>query len=511
MFTSPTPATPAWPGALVWLLAAALLVLLDGRVDLANLALVLVAGSALAALWLPGWLAAGAGALAVPVFNWAFVPPRHSLTVDLRQHALLLAALLLVNLLVATLMQRLRRQAARADGLARHEARLRAWADTLRDAERPALLAGTLLQHLGALSGGPVALLAIDPASTDTPPALLRVGDADSNQAAGLDLCLRGGQALGAGSGRHEEQPDVYLPLRGRGRTLGAVLLAGLGRQPDADERRTQAQSLCDPFGLALQRAHEARVNQAVQAQAQLQAVRNALLTAISHDHRTPLAAILGAASSLQQQDDRLSREQRQRLVARIVDQAQHLRRLTDNTLQLARLDAPGLQLNCGWESAEDLVGAALQRARNHDPQRRLRARLEPGLPLLWCDALLLSQLLDNLVDNALKYSPDGAPVELLVRSQPDAVVLAVRDRGAGVAPAWRERVFEPFHRGAEPMPGGPGAPARGGTGIGLAVCRAIARAHGGELKLCARGQGGSSFELWLPQRQQPTAHAEAA
>jgi two-component system sensor histidine kinase KdpD len=237
----------------------------------------------------------------------------------------------------------------------------------------------------------------------------------------------------------------------------------------------------------------------------------NTFLAAISHDHRTPLAAILGAASSLQQQDDRLSREQRQRLAARIVDQAQHLRRLTDNTLQLARLDAPGLQLNCGWESAEDLVGAALQRARSHDPQRRLRARLEPGLPLLWCDALLLSQLLDNLIDNALKYSPEGAPVELLVRSQPDAVVLAVRDRGAGVAPAWRERVFEPFHRGAEPMPGGPGAPARGGTGIGLAVCRAIARAHGGELKLRARGQGGSSFELWLPQRPQPTAHAEAA
>lgn len=505
--TAPPTATPRWPGLLVWSAGAAAMLALDGQVDLANLALLLVLTATLATLWLPGPLAAGAGVLAVLAFNWRFVPPRHSLAVDLRQHALLLGGMLLVQLVVVGLMERLRRRAQQAAAAGAREALLRSWSDTLRDADEPVAHAAELLRHLATLTGVPTALVVEDPHATASPAPVMHVGEADADQAVGLAHCQRSGQAMGAGSGRHEEQPDVYLPLRGRGRTPGAVVLRGLGRHADRPELRAQAQALCDLFGQALQRAHEADQARHTHEQAQLQAVRNALLAAISHDHRTPLATILGAASSLQQQDERLSREQRLRLVSRIVDEAEHLRRLTDNTLQLARLDAPGLQLQADWESAEDLVGAALQRARAHDPQRRVRARLEPGLPLLWCDAMLLSQLLDNLIDNALKYSPADAPVELLVRSQPDAVVLAVRDRGAGVAPAWRQRVFEPFHRGAEPMAGAPTSPGlaeRPGAGVGLAVCRAIARAHGGELKLRPRGHGGSSFELWLPLRPQP-------
>ena len=139
-----------------------------------------------------------------------------------------------------------------------------------------------------------------------------------------------------------------------------------------------------------------------------------------------------------------------------------------------------------------------LARARRQDAGRRVRARLEPGLPLLWCDALLLTQLLDNLVDNALKYSPAESPVEILARREGEQLVLAVRDRGPGIAPAWRERIFEVFQRGqgAEPMRG---------AGVGLAVCRAIARAHGGGHRLRSRGRGGASFECVLPLREPPT------
>jgi two-component system sensor histidine kinase KdpD len=117
---------------------------------------------------------------------------------------------------------------------------------------------------------------------------------------------------------------------------------------------------------------------------------------------------------------------------------------------------------------------------------------LEPGLPLLRCDALLISQMLDNLIDNALKYSAAPQPVEIWARLQADQLVLAVRDRGPGVPSEWRERIFETFERAGASA----SAP---GSGVGLAVCRAIARAHGGELRLRPRGHGGSSFEAWLP------------
>ena len=295
--------------------------------------------------------------------------------------------------------------------------------------------------------------------------------------------------------------------------SLGAAVLRRREGARADPSLRANAQALCDQMGLALQRALSGREEQRAREQAQTQGVRNALLAAISHDYRTPLATIMGAASSLDEQAERLSVEQRRRLARSIVDETAQLSRLTDNTLQLARLDAPGVKLRCDWESAEEIVGAALRHARRRDPERRVRARLEPELPLLWCDALLISQLLDNLVDNALKYSQTS--VEIVVRRQADRVVLAVRDRGPGVAPAWRERIFEVFQRGAESTPGaGPSSidlAARPGAGVGLAVCRAIARAHDGELRLRPRGHGGCSFECVLPVRQAPARPHEDA
>ena len=131
-----------------------------------------------------------------------------------------------------------------------------------------------------------------------------------------------------------------------------------------------------------------------------------------------------------------------------------------------------------------------------------MRAWVEPSLPLLWCDAMLVSQLLDNLIDNALKYSPADAPVELHARIERDDLTLSVSDNGPGIAPAWREKVFEVFQRG-DSIHSHDRPDIDRGAGVGLAVCRAIARAHQGELLLLARGEGGCCFECRLPLRGQ--------
>jgi len=516
-------AARAWIAVAIWAAGWGAMLWLDGSVDLANLAMLLVLSSALASLWLPAWLSALAGALAVLAFNWVFVPPRGTFTVDLRQHALLLGAMLIVSTIVAAVMAALRRQAARSEGYAARAEQLRTWGDTLRDAADPLLQAGALQSGLAAICGAPVALLIPNQPAVATDAGrpgpqdqdALQVGETDADQQAGLWHCLRQGQPMGPGTGRHEELADWYLPLRGRGVTLGAAVLRGVGAPSrQAPELRVHAQALCDQLGLALQRAMALRAERLARDAAQEQGVRNALLAAISHDYRTPLATIMSAASALDEQADRHSLEQRRRLARSIVGEAAQLSRLADNTLQLARLDAPGLNLRCGWESAEEIVGAALRHARASDPTHRVRARLEPGLPLLWCDALLVQQALDNLIDNALKYSPPESAIEVLIHRRGDQVVLAVRDRGPGVAPAWRERIFEVFHRGAAPMNGATQDAdnrigARRGAGVGLAVCRAIAAAHGGALHLRPRAHGGCSFELSLPLRAAPEAPAE--
>ncbi len=515
------PSNPARFGlaALAWALGWAALLMLDGQVDLSNLAMLLVLSSAVASLWLPIAVSVACSAVAVLAFNWTFVPPRGTFSVDLHQHALLLVAMLLVSWIVAALMAALRKQVRLAERHAVQAEQLRTWGDTLRDSIDPLAQVGALHEALVALSGNQVALLALKGGMplADQDDAALRVGEADADQLAGLWLCLRQGQAMGPGTPLHAQQPDWYFPFRGRGLSLGAAVLRGRGVVGGTADMglRAHAQALCDQMGQALQRALVSHEEQQTREQAQTQGVRNALLAAISHDYRTPLATIMGAASSLDEQAERLNAQQRQRLAHSIVEEVAQLSRLTDNTLQLVRLDAPGVTLRCDWESAEEIVGVVLRHARQRDPTRRVRARLEPALPLLWCDAMLMSQLLDNLVDNALKYSPPESPVELLVRLQAGAVVLAVRDRGPGVAPAWREKIFDVFHRGAEPMSGQAksslGLPLRSGAGVGLAVCRAIARAHGGELRLRPRSHGGCSFECVLPLKQQPESQAETS
>ncbi len=509
-----------WPALATWALGAVALVWLDGQVDLANLAMLVVLTSVVASLWLPAWASVLAGGVGVMAFNVAFVPPRGSWRVDLHQHAVLLLAMAAVSAVVSVLMARQRRQALHALALAERAEQLRRWGDTLRDTDDPWAHAGGLQQRLEEACGGTVSLLLVNPhhtTATAEAPATQALGEVNEEQRAGLDFCIRQGQAMGPHTGRHQELPDWYVPLRARNATLGAALLQVSAAQAQDLELLAHAQALCDQLGGAMQRAQAAAQTRAAREQAQTQAVRNALLAAISHDYRTPLATIMGAASSLDEQADRLNADQRRKLAQRIVDETAQLSRLTDNTLQLARLDAPGVQLRCDWESPEEIVGAALRHARARDPERRVRARLQPELPLLWCDAMLISQMLDNLVDNALKYSAGDSPIEILIKTQDTHMLLAVRDRGPGVAPAWRERIFDVFHRGAEPASGPRAATgtthidlpkhhvdAARGAGVGLAVCRAIAQAHGGQLSLRARGHGGSAFECRLPLREAP-------
>ena len=510
---TPPDATPPhsypirWPGALVWALAALAMGVLHPVLDLANLAMLLVLASAMAALWLTPAMCLAACALAVLVFNFAFVPPRFTFSVDLHQHALLLTTMLSVSWIVALLMARQRRLAEAERLLAQRARQLQDVGATLRDTDDPRSLAPDLQAALGALVGAPVALLLRDGAGADT-----RLGEASSDGWEGLGMSLRHSQAMGPGTGRHEDQAAWYLPLRGRQAGLGAALLPLTNPPEAAPELRAHAQALCDQMGLALERANATHAAALAREQAHAHALRNTLLAAISHDYRTPLATILGAASSLHDQADRLSAGQRQRLAATIIDEAGQLGRITDNTLQLARLDTPGLALHLDWESAEEMVGTVLRRARQRRPDRAVKARLQPGLPLLRVDAVLLVQLLDNLVDNALKYGGDAAPVEIAVTLETSQIRLAVLDRGPGIAPEWRERVFDAFQRGdtggtAQPAD----APARRGAGVGLAVCRTIARAHGGELTLRLRQRGGCSFECTLPVTTAQTGAPEAS
>ena len=480
---------------------------MDGRFAVANLAMMLVLVSAMATLWLSTRTSMLLSMASVLAFNWTFVPPRQTFHVDVLQDGILLGSMLLVSWLMAILMARQRSATQEAQRHARQAEQLRGLNETLRDGAEPAADMRQVSQALHDLVDAEVVLLVLRgevPASND-PAQAEWLGMPTADESAGLWHCTRERSAFGPGTGRYESLTSWYLPLRGGTAAYGAAVVRAPGALLADRTALRQAQALCDQYGLALERRAATQAAEQARQLAQIQAVRNAMLAAISHDYRTPLATILGAASSLVEQDAKLDATRRERLARTIAEEAEQLARLTDNTLQLARLTTSGVELQMDWESPEELVGALMHRTRRRIRGQRIRARVETGLPLIRCDALLLSQLLDNLVDNALKYSDGAQEVEMVVRRQGGHIVFAVKDRGAGVPIEWRERIFEAFQRGQAVAHGtGGDAPARRGAGVGLTVCRAIAQAHGGELRYRSRPHGGSSFECWLPEAETP-------
>ena len=478
--TAPSP----WPALGVWAITWAGLLLLGGQIGLGNQALWLVLGGAIASRWLSPRAAVLSCALAVLAFDLVFVPPRWTLSVDLHQDALLLATMAVVSSLISASMATQRRLTRIERDAAERADILRGFGEQLRDLDDPREALPTLRALLRRGDAAPVRVCLNGPHASSGPQTDLDLADATPDQIDAPPQVITQGQALGPGTGRWDRLSAWVLPLQGHRKAMGAVWIPRPPDAPEASEERAFLQALCDRMGLALERAQA--LAQAAQAReaAAMQALRGTLLSAIAHDHRTPLATILGAASSLQDQDDRLDPTHRQQLASTIVEEATQLARVVDNTLQLARLDSPGLVLSLDWQSAEELVGSVVGRQQRRDPARSVQAEVAPGLPLFRGDAVLVVQVLENLLANALRCAPpEAGPIEVRARREAAWLVLEVCDRGPGPPSS---------DRGAATADGGR-------TGLGLALCAAIARVHGGEFGLQPQPGGGTVARCALP------------
>jgi len=498
-----------WPAAVVWFGAWGLLWHLDGVLNLGNLALVLVLASAIAGVWLSALVSVLCSALSVLLFNWLFVEPRYTFSVHLHQDQLLLLTMMGVSAVVSYVMARLRVLAELESQHAHASEQLRALGEQLR--ETPELTEqGRFFQTvLTEDSGCTVTMLLLDDAGVNAH----WLGNPNDLDMQGLWACVHQFGALGPGTGRHENQATLFLPLRGRTRAFGAVALHRHASPPLLASQRDHLQHMCDVFGLELERAQTLRVAQQAKEDAQSQSLRNTLLTSISHDYRTPLANLMGAASAIHDQAPRLSTEKIAALAQTVLDEAQHLNQMTTNTLQLARLDAAPLQIKKDWESLQEIVGSVMAKARQRHPQRHFRVAVPERLPLIQCDAILLVQLFDNLIENAVKYSPSDTAIDLLVRATANALEVCVADQGPGIPDAWKEQVFQAFervHAEASQADATDARQLRRGMGVGLAVCQAIAKVHGAKIRVEDGKPQGTVMCLTLPVAPQPDVIVEA-
>ncbi len=218
--------------------------------------------------------------------------------------------------------------------------------------------------------------------------------------------------------------------------------------------------------------------------------IRSSLLSAVSHDLRTPLAAITGAGTALRDEEGDLGAAERRELLDTLCEEAERLERLVGNLLDMTRLEAGALEVKREWVPVEELVGSALGRIEKRLDGRAVTTAIPADLPLAPVDPVLLEHALVNLLENALKYTPAGTPIEITARRQDGLIELELSDRGPGL-PEPTEHLFEKFVRRA---PAG-----TGGVGLGLPIARGIARAHGGEVTAGNRPGGGARFVLALP------------
>lgn len=438
---------------------------------------------------------------AVMALNFFFVPPRWTFQIERSEHFIALMTMLVVALVINRLATGLRRETEIAHLNERRARQLRDLAIALADAytEQEVL---ALAQHaMDAEFTGPC-LLTLSSANGE----LNTNVDLPAAVKDGLRCCMKEARVLGPGTERWPGLDAWYLPLGEKAQICGAVYIPSV--VADDDYGREHARALCTILAQALWRLRLTKAMLAAEGEAQRQQLQSIFLAAISHDLRTPLAAVVGAASSLQTQRDKLNLVEQERLLASIVSEANYLTTVTENTLQLVRLSNSSKLVEYDWESIEEIVGAVLARVRQRDPGRRIISKVPNNLPLVKVDPVLIAQLIGNLLDNALKYSDDkiDLTVEFVTYGADQQLQLSIKDRGPGIPEAEQHSIFEAYSR----MDHNDQSTQRG-AGLGLAVCRAIALAHGGSLALQQRAGGGSSFTLSLPvDPVQPQALREA-
>ncbi|MBL8733189.1 MAG: sensor histidine kinase KdpD [Planctomycetes bacterium] len=454
------------------------------------------------AAWLGRGPAIFASCASVLLFNFFFTTPRFTFEVHDPGDLFTLGVLLAISVFVSTLTARVREQSITARQRERRTEQLYELGQDLSASTGPLQIATAAGARLRALLGGEVGIVLADAHGRLRP---VTGGDALPWDAPTQELVrwvVEHGHMAGAGTETHAEAPFLAVPLVCPVGVVGVLLVrTAMPELLQLPDRRRLLENFAAQVALALQRERFAEQLHRTLAEAENERQRSAVLSTISHDFRTPLAAITGAASSLLDGGDRVPAEARDELLGSIRDEAGRLARLVDNLLQMTRIEAGRLNALREWHPVQDLVGSALTRVERQLAGREVTVAVPDELPLLRVDGVLFELVLVNLLDNAAKYSPATAPITVWAASDGAELRLAVADRGPGVDDADKHRVFEKFYRGAASR-----NDAVPGTGLGLAIAAAIVAQHGGELRAEDHAGGGACFVITLPIEAQPPA-----
>ena len=474
---------------------------LRGHLDLTNIVMLFLLTVLLVAVKFGRGPAVLAAFLSVALFDFFFVPPQLSFTVNDAQYLVTFAVMLAVALITGQLTAGLRRQ---AEISSIKEKQTRALYEMARDLAGALTIAQVSDIVRRFLLGGfalDAALLLPDEQGDLKPVAQLdsqlqieqRFALLAFDQGEPVEDYTLSGYGYGAG----------YFPLRAPMKVRGVIAFIPNSKNPDAvREQKPLLATISSVVAIAVERLHYVEVAQTTQVQIVSERLRSSILSALSHDLRTPLTALVGLADSLALSRPSLPAEALETAEA-IREQALRLSGLVGNLLDMARLHAGHVTLRKEWQLLEEVIGASIQLLGRSLANHQVRVALPKDMPLVEFDAVLIERVFCNLLENSAKYAPPGSVIEIMGRTKDGNVEVSVCDHGPGFPPDKQGTLFEMFVRGIPES-------ATPGVGLGLAICRAIIDAHGGTIYATNRPEGGACVTFTLPSGTPPTVEEES-
>ncbi len=474
--------------------------LMSRRFERSNLIMVYLLGTVVAATRSGRGPAVLAALLGVAAFDFFFVPPYFTFAVADYQYVVTFAVMAAVAVIISALTARIKEQAEIARQRERRTSALYSLSRELASTRSLDEMISAVRRHVEEVFEAETAvLLAGEGGGLEIRGGAGHDFARNPKETAVAQWVHEHSEPAGRGTSTLGGAEALYLPLVGSRGPVGVLALRlASGHSPLGTDPMHLLEAFASQAALALERALLAREAHRHRLEAEGENLRNALLAAVSHDLRTPLAAISGAASSLALGDEKLDPASRHELVLTIREEADRMTRLANNLLDMGRLQARGVTLRREWQPLEEVFGAALDQLDRELRGREVIVRLADDLPLVPIDDVLVERVLVNLLDNALRYTPAGSPIELGASSGPGEITVEVLDRGPGLIPGEEERIFEKFFRG------GAAQESRRGAGLGLAVARSIVEAHGGTIRAENRAGGGAAFRFTLPLGGEP-------
>jgi two-component system sensor histidine kinase KdpD len=477
--------------------------LLTSLTPIPNLSMLFLVAVLLIAVNFGIWPAIYASGLSFFVYNFFFIPPLYTFTVAEPYELLALVIFLIVAVTTSALAGRVRDQATVSAGRMRAMRRLYEFTRRLSGLASFDAVAEGAASEIHAGLGRAVVVLLNGGGDLVMTAAWPPEDELDAAAMTAARWAYSHGEPAGADTGTLPIVPWYFVPLRIGEKTLGAIGVAkpaSLG--PLDSEARALLDALSEQTAAALERASLARDMVSAKMATETERVRNTLLASISHDFRTPLSSILGAATSLIDYGDKLDAPAKNDMLLQIKQEAEGLDEMVRNLLAITRIDAGALELRRDWIDLRETVDRIVSAARRRGAKQAIRVALPADLPLVRADATLAEQAIGNVIANAIVYTPPDAHVLVDAQVVPKAVVLRVTDNGPGIPVQTLPQVFDKFIK-ADTVQADGGQ----GTGLGLAIAKGIMEAHGGSIVATSPHEGGRGTRIVLSfPREEPPA-----